>query len=129
MHYARWSRHGDLHGEYGCDKKRIKARTKVVPSGCWEFQGNVLFSRGLDTPYGRISKNGKMALAHRFSYEAFFGPIPAGLLVLHGCDNPLCANPEHLFLGTHKDNMQDMQKKGRTGGFCKALQKQKELSQ
>lgn len=52
-------------------------------------------------------------LVHRVMYAAEVGQIPLGLLVLHKCDNPKCCNPEHLFLGTHKDNTQDCIAKGR----------------
>lgn len=63
--------------------------------------------------YGHLTKNGKTLLAHRVSYANKNGGIPYGQLVLHKCDNKLCVNPEHLFVGTHKDNMQDMIQKGR----------------
>lgn len=66
--------------------------------------------------YGRIQEAGKgskLLRSNCASYELHNGPIPAGLQILHNCDNPPCVNPAHLFLGTHQDNMDDKRKRGR----------------
>lgn len=72
--------------------------------------------------YGLFHYKNKAEKAHRVSYELYLGKIPKNLCVLHKCDIPSCVNPEHLFLGTKKDNTQDMINKGRKGG-CHKLTK------
>ena len=63
--------------------------------------------------YVQIGVGAKMEGSHRVSYEVYRGPIPDGLHVLHTCDNPACVNPDHLWLGTNQDNIDDMVAKGR----------------
>lgn len=77
--------------------------------GCWEWTGATIDGR-----YGQAWKTGRHILAHRAAWELHFGPVPAGLEVCHSCDNGLCVRPDHLFLGTHQDNMDDMRDKGRS---------------
>lgn len=74
------------------------------------------------TGYGAFKLNGKVIDAHRISYKLHNGEIPKGLYVCHTCDNRLCVNPNHLFLGSPKDNWQDGFNKGRIkllGGISK----------
>jgi hypothetical protein len=77
-------------------------------NGCWLWHTSPKIRR-----YASFWINGAREQAHRASWLLFRGPIPDGLHVLHKCDTPLCVNPEHLFVGTHADNMADMKSKGR----------------
>jgi len=84
-------------------------RLVATEAGCLEWQGyRETFG------YGQIRINGKLYKAHRYAFELAYGPIPEGLVICHRCDNPPCCNPEHLFLGTHADNIADRCAKGRT---------------
>ena len=75
---------------------------------CWEWTGAVT---GRNQP--RFYSDGKLWIASRFSWVIHFGEIPDGILVCHKCDNGKCVRPEHIFLGTYKDNSVDCSLKGR----------------
>ena len=110
----------------GLLSEKVKARfwDKVNKAdGCWEWKG------GVDRDgYGRLrvrTPDGghKTFLVHRIAWELSFGTIKDGLWVLHHCDNRKCCRPEHLHLGTHQDNMDEMRcrKRAATGdrnGSC-----------
>lgn len=97
-------------------KSRLMDKVEIDhESKCWNWTG--LVSRH---GYGQIKvalgsrSLSKMQSAHRVSFAVFKGEIQDGLEVCHSCDNPHCINPEHLWAGTHQENMDDMRRKGRS---------------
>jgi hypothetical protein len=103
----------------GCKPKspvvRFHASYEVKANGCWMWLGT---DRGSNR-YGSITVDGRHVPAHRYAWQLFRGAIPDGLLVCHHCDTPKCVNPDHLFLGTHQDNVDDCKRKGRLRGGTK----------
>lgn len=91
--------------------ERLWARVQKLPNGCWEWQGY----RG-PVGYGQIglgSRDEGITSTHRAAWIVTNGEIPDGSVVRHKCDNPPCCNPEHLELGTHRDNTEDKVSRGR----------------
>ncbi len=89
-------------------KENFTERIRMDKNGCW------IWIKGKNKRgYGHVQLNGKMMRAHQASYRLFKGEIKKGLCVCHSCDVKLCCNPDHLWLGTHLENMQDRNRKGR----------------
>lgn len=89
-------------------EERLWSRLEQEPGGCWVWPGGKALGG-----YGVIWFRGRSEGAHRVAYILTHGEVPPGMFVLHSCDNPPCCNPAHLFLGTHSENMHDMDRKGR----------------
>lgn len=95
--------------------KRFWSRVSIAGANeCWKYVG----AKGKNkynriTRYGKMHIQGKSYATHQFSYILKYGYYEKGLSICHTCDNGWCVNPDHLFTGTHTDNMRDMVKKGR----------------
>ena len=98
--------------------ERFWQKVAKTQDGCWVWTANCIKDRHGRKRYGLLGAGRRgegMLYAHRVAWELHHGLVPEGLLVLHRCDNPQCVRPDHLFLGTQYDNMQDMIHKGRRG--------------
>lgn len=104
----KWGKHNHL----SLETARLTFMTRVnkLDNGCWLWTGAI----GSHGRYGILGLAGKNWLAHRASWFLFNGEHPKKKLVCHKCDNGFCVNPKHLFLGTQKDNMVDMENKNRS---------------
>ncbi len=91
------------------EKDIIRFKRKFnIGNGCWKWT-----DKPVKNGYAQFGIGGKSYRANRISYSLFKGKIPKGKFVLHHCDNPICVNPKHLFIGTQKDNIRDCINKGR----------------
>jgi len=112
-HYKRYQKYGNPLIE-----KPLKIQFKnsdeffenkiLKTDACWIWQGTIM-----NSGYGELKYQGKTWGAHRYSYFKHYGDFDKNLFVCHHCDNKLCVNPGHLFLGTNQDNVNDMMKKNR----------------
>jgi hypothetical protein len=88
--------------------RKLYSKIIISKDGCWEWQG----ARSAKD-YGVVSYNKTIYFSHRLFYKLFKGELISGYQICHHCDNPCCVNPDHLFIGTNKDNVQDCIRKGR----------------
>ena len=122
-----WSAKGGARGSWGLGldlKGRLARLSSLSESGCMVWRGTIVKKTG----YGEIKISGRKIPAHRASWMAHRGEIPHGLVVMHACDNRSCINPEHLSLGTRRDNSIDMAKKGRSGFQQRTPEQKKETA-
>lgn len=117
MHYLRSYRNGDPNikkpSGKNCHLLTLKERfedkfIKGDKKECWLWQASI--SNG----YGNLTYKNKSYIASRVSYQLYIGEIKSNMFVCHKCDNPLCVNPNHLFLGSPTDNVKDMMSKQRS---------------
>lgn len=103
------------------DEQKARFHESYIPvteTGCWIWERGVFAKDG----YGFTRHNGKQLAAHRYSWFMHYGEIEGNLFVCHKCDERLCVNPDHLFLGTAQQNADDMLRKGRLVGRKGAAQ-------
>ncbi len=98
---------------FHCGRTECRFWSKVYKApgaACWQWVGAVN-----DSGYGRFRNAGQTLPAHQFAWVFKHGPVPSGKLLMHKCDNRACVRPDHLEVGTHQQNMDDMVSKGRAG--------------
>ncbi len=108
-HYTRFIRSGSIETDLivGDDAARLAANSRKTESGCIEWK------KSKKLGYGTTYFRGRVEQAHRVAWILARGPIPDGLQINHHCHNRACINVEHLYLGTQKENMRDMDEAGR----------------
>lgn len=96
-------------------RQRFFKSVEKMPNGCWEWRGGKSAAGyGVIRVGSRSAGTSATVTTHRMSWAIHNGFVmPSGAFVCHKCDNPPCCNPDHLFLGTHLDNMRDLTAKGR----------------
>lgn len=105
-------------------QERLRSRCVVSDTGCWNFNSVRKDGRANVFFFG-----GRYMVAYRASFAMHKGPIPTGLQVLHRCDNPRCVNPDHLWVGTQVDNLEDCVAKGRNAVFVGEAHGQAKLTE
>lgn len=99
------------------------SKIKITPNGCWEWQGS-----RTSAGYGKFHFDGIKRRTHRMAMLFIHGKVPAGMSVMHSCDNPSCVYPGHLSFGTHQQNMDDKRIKGRANSAKGELNGKSKLS-
>ena len=109
-HYLRLNRNLPVEIKSRRDKTQKERFEEKInkTKNCWLWTGGKVTGG-----YGSFKIDGEKILAHRFSYLQYVGAIPDGMNVCHSCDVPACVNPDHLWIGTQQDNVDDMINKGR----------------